>query len=71
MVLEVGQFETIIQADESTFEFEPGKGLGVAVDLGTTTLVTQLVDLGTAKVLAVETALNPQRKYRQRSYFQA
>ena len=63
IVIEVGQFENIIQADETTFEFEPGDGLGVAVDLGTTTLVTQLLDLHTAKVLGVETALNPQGKY--------
>jgi len=63
IVLEVSQFENIIQADETTFEFEPGQGLGVAVDLGTTTLVTQLLDLHSAKVLAVETALNPQGKY--------
>ncbi|MCK5135852.1 MAG: DUF4445 domain-containing protein [Bacteroidales bacterium] len=63
LVLEVGQYETIIQADESDFEFNSGDGLGVAVDLGTTTLVAQLLDLQTAKVLAVETALNPQSQY--------
>ncbi len=63
MVLEVGQFESIIQADETIFEFEPGEGLGVAVDLGTTTLVAQLLDLSTAKVLAMESALNPQGKF--------
>ena len=63
LVLEVGQFETMIQADDSLFSFEPRSGFGVAVDLGTTTLVAQLVDLSTAKVLAVETAMNPQRKW--------
>ena len=63
LVLEVGQFEAMIQADETLFSFEPRPGYGVAVDLGTTTLVAQLVDLSTAKVLAVETALNPQRKW--------
>ena len=63
LVLEVGQFETMIQADESLFSFEPRSGFGVAVDLGTTTLVAQLVDLSTAKVLAVETAMNPQRRW--------
>jgi len=63
LVLEVGQYETMIQADDSLFSFEPRSGKGVAVDLGTTTLVAQLVDLSTAKVLAVETALNPQRRW--------
>ena len=63
LVLEVGQFETMIQADDSLFSFEPRSGFGVAVDLGTTTLVAQLVDLSTAKVLAVETAMNPQRRW--------
>jgi uncharacterized 2Fe-2S/4Fe-4S cluster protein (DUF4445 family) len=63
LVLEVGQYEEMIQADDSLFSFLSRPGYGVAVDLGTTTLVAQLVDLSTAKVLAVETALNPQRKW--------
>jgi uncharacterized 2Fe-2S/4Fe-4S cluster protein (DUF4445 family) len=63
MVLEIGQYETLIQADETPFEFNPGEGLGVAVDLGTTTLVVQLVDLETGHILAVETDLNPQARY--------
>lgn len=61
--LEVGQYEAMIQGDDSIFAFEPRQGIGVAVDLGTTTLVAQLVELSTAKVLAVETALNPQRRW--------
>jgi uncharacterized 2Fe-2S/4Fe-4S cluster protein (DUF4445 family) len=61
--LEVGQYETMIQADESLFSFTSRKGYGVAVDLGTTFLVAQLVDLSTARVLAVETALNPQGRW--------
>ncbi len=61
--LEVGQYEAMIQADDTLFAFEPRQGMGVAVDLGTTTLVAQLVELSTAKVLAVETALNPQRRW--------
>jgi len=62
LVLEVAQYETIIQADETTFEFTPGRGLGIAFDLGTTTLVGQLLDLETGKILAVEKAMNPQLK---------
>lgn len=63
LVLEVGQYEAMIQADDSPFAFESRPGFGIAVDLGTTTLIAQLVDLRTAKVLAVETALNPQRRW--------
>jgi uncharacterized 2Fe-2S/4Fe-4S cluster protein (DUF4445 family) len=63
ITLEIEQFQHIILADESDFEFSPGCGYGVAVDLGTTTLVTQLVDLSDARVLAVETMLNPQGKF--------
>lgn len=63
LLLEVGQYETIIQADETPFEFNPGLGLGMVVDLGTTTLVAQLLDLQSARVLAIETALNPQRRF--------
>jgi uncharacterized 2Fe-2S/4Fe-4S cluster protein (DUF4445 family) len=61
--LDVAQWETTILTDESVFEFTPSSGLGVAVDLGTTTLVAQLLDLATGRVLAVRTALNPQAAY--------
>lgn len=54
LVVEVGQYEAIIQADETPFIFEPGSGFGVALDLGTTTLVAQLIDLKTGHILAVE-----------------
>ena len=63
ITLEIEQFNHLILADETEFEFIPQKGFGVAVDLGTTTLVAQLVDLSTAKVLSVETRLNPQAKF--------
>jgi len=63
ITLEIGQFSHLILADESEFNFTPIEGYGIAVDLGTTTLVAQLIDLSSAKVLAVETMLNPQVKY--------
>ena len=63
ITLEIEQFNHLILADESEFDFCPRNGFGVAVDLGTTTLVTQLVDLTTARVMAVETMLNPQVKF--------
>jgi uncharacterized 2Fe-2S/4Fe-4S cluster protein (DUF4445 family) len=58
--LEVDQWETVILADHSTFQFTPRSGLGIAVDLGTTTIVAQLLDLRSGRVLAVRTAVNPQ-----------
>jgi uncharacterized 2Fe-2S/4Fe-4S cluster protein (DUF4445 family) len=63
ITLEIEQFNHLILADESEFEFIPQIGFGIAVDLGTTTLVAQLIDLSTAKVMAVETMLNPQAKF--------
>ena len=41
----------------------PRPGSGIAIDLGTTTLVAQLVDLQTGAVLGVRTALNPQARH--------
>ncbi|HEX8985701.1 MAG TPA: ASKHA domain-containing protein [Bryobacteraceae bacterium] len=63
LTLEIAQMEAAILADDSAFDFKPRNGLGIAVDLGTTTLVAQLLDLRTARVLAVRTALNPQAAY--------
>ena len=63
ITLEIEQFNHLILADESEFDFSPQSGFGIAVDLGTTTVVVQLIDLSSAKVLAVETMLNPQIRY--------
>ncbi|MEI7422954.1 MAG: ASKHA domain-containing protein [Prolixibacteraceae bacterium] len=63
ITLHIEQFDHLILADETEFEFIPQEGFGVAVDLGTTTIVTQLVDLKTAQILAVETIVNPQVKF--------
>jgi uncharacterized 2Fe-2S/4Fe-4S cluster protein (DUF4445 family) len=63
LTLEIEQFKHLILADESEFEFTPGEGYGIAIDLGTTTVVAQLIHLQTARVLAVETMLNPQSRF--------
>lgn len=63
ITLEVEQFNHLILADESEFDFTPQQGFGIAVDLGTTTLVAQLVDFSSARVMAVETMLNPQVRF--------
>ncbi|MFZ0961445.1 MAG: ASKHA domain-containing protein [Terriglobia bacterium] len=63
LVIELRQWDAAILVDETPFDFEPRPGLGVAVDLGTTTLVAQLLDLTTGRVLAVRTALNSQARF--------
>lgn len=60
LTLELAQWEATILADDTAFAFTPQEGLGVAVDLGTTTLVAQLLDRRSGHVLAVRTALNAQ-----------
>ncbi len=40
-----------------------GNGYGIAVDIGTTTLVVSLIDLSTGQVLGIKKALNPQKPY--------
>lgn len=61
--LEIAQWESNILGDDRSFTFTPEEGLGVAVDIGTTTVVAQLLDLTTGKVLAVRSALNLQAKH--------
>jgi len=52
-----GSFKKIASLDEL---FEP---LGLAIDLGTTTIVVSLISLLTGKLLATASQLNPQTKY--------
>jgi uncharacterized 2Fe-2S/4Fe-4S cluster protein (DUF4445 family) len=61
--IELAQWEAAILTDDSAFEFTPRPGWGIAIDLGTTTLVAQLLDLQTGRVLAVKTALNAQARH--------
>jgi uncharacterized 2Fe-2S/4Fe-4S cluster protein (DUF4445 family) len=63
LVLDIDQWETPILTDHSSFLFTPSEGLGIAIDLGTTTLAAQLLDLQTGHVLAVAASLNPQAVY--------
>jgi uncharacterized 2Fe-2S/4Fe-4S cluster protein (DUF4445 family) len=39
------------------------RGLGIAIDLGTTTIAAQIVDLASGNVLGIETGLNPQARF--------
>jgi len=63
IILEISQFENIILADSSTFDFRPQKGSGIAVDLGTTTVVVQLMNLENGHVLDSVSDINPQVKF--------
>ncbi len=63
ITLEISQFENIILADNSTFEIKPQKGYGIAIDLGTTTVVAQLIHLENGQVLNSVSAINPQAKF--------
>ncbi|MCG3198616.1 MAG: DUF4445 domain-containing protein [Candidatus Omnitrophica bacterium] len=61
--MELGLWRPDVLVDHTRFEFVPRDGHGVAVDLGTTTLAVQLLDLSSGQVLAVQTALNAQAKH--------
>ena len=61
--LEVGQWTMSVLGDSAPLEAGGADGLGIAIDLGTTTIAAQLLDLATAEVLAVRTCLNPQAAF--------
>jgi uncharacterized 2Fe-2S/4Fe-4S cluster protein (DUF4445 family) len=63
ITLEISEFENIILADNSIFEYRPETGFGLAIDLGTTTVVVQLVDLSNSQILDSVSFVNPQLKY--------
>jgi len=61
--LEIAQWSIAVLDDRATVPFEPADGLGAVVDLGTTTLVAQIIDRRTGSVVKVETGLNPQARF--------
>ena len=63
LTLDLAQWEAAILSDDTPFAFTPQQGRGIAVDLGTTTIVAQLLDLQTGHVLGVRTALNAQARH--------
>ncbi|MFO0892688.1 MAG: ASKHA domain-containing protein [Isosphaeraceae bacterium] len=63
VTLEIAQWSVQILDDHARLPFEPSEGFGAVVDLGTTTLVAQLVDRSTGAVAEVETALNVQGRF--------
>lgn len=63
LVLECGQWHMDVLTDDAGLSGEGKSGLGIAIDLGTTTIAAQLIDLATSNVLAVQTDLNPQASF--------
>ncbi len=63
LTLELEQWGHFVLADDRTFEFHPGTGLGIAFDLGSTTIAGQLLDCETGDVLAVQSGRNPQSAF--------
>ena len=61
--VEVRQWQTVILSDDVALAFERREGFGAAVDLGTTTVVVQCVDLSTGEIAGSESALNEQARY--------
>ncbi len=60
LTIDLAQWEATILSDDTPFTFEPAPGLGIAIDLGTTTIVAQLIDRRTGQILGVQSALNSQ-----------
>jgi len=63
LAIECGQWRMDVLSDDSRMMAAGKHGLGIAIDLGTTTIAGQMIDLKSGNVLAVETMLNPQSAY--------
>ncbi len=62
-IIEVAQWEAEILVEHGAMPTSSREGRGLAVDLGTTTMVAQLLDYRSGEVLGVRTARNPQAPY--------
>ena len=63
LVLECGQWHMDVLTDRAAMTGAAKRGLGIAIDLGTTTIAAQMMDMASGNVLAVETELNPQAAF--------
>ncbi len=65
VTVEVEQWSSpvMVLTDEVRLEAEPRAGFGYAIDLGSTTLVAQRVELSTGEVAEVHTAINAQTRH--------
>jgi uncharacterized 2Fe-2S/4Fe-4S cluster protein (DUF4445 family) len=60
LTLQVEQWHTPVLTDSTPLQAGKRRGRGIAVDLGSTTVVAQLVDLSDGRVLDLRTAVNAQ-----------
>ncbi len=65
LVIALEQWDISILADQTQFEFTPRDGFGIAIDVGTTTIAAQLLDMRSGSILAVAGTLNPQAQFGQ------
>jgi len=64
LLVEIEQWSAApVLSDHSKVAYESRHGFGAAIDLGTTTVVVQVVDLESGEIAAVETAWNAQARY--------
>jgi len=63
LTLECRQWRMDVLADDARLASAGRRGFGIAIDLGTTTIAAQLIDLAAGSVLRVETDLNPQAAF--------
>lgn len=63
LVLECRQWQMDVLADNSALAGAGKVGLGIAIDLGTTTIAAQMIDMATGSVLGVASELNPQATF--------
>jgi uncharacterized 2Fe-2S/4Fe-4S cluster protein (DUF4445 family) len=63
LVLECEQWRMDVLTDNSSLTAMGRSGLGIAIDLGTTTIAAQIIDMASGNVLGVETELNSQAAY--------
>ena len=61
--LRVEQWSMPVLGDDTAVARSANRGLAVAIDLGSTTIVAQLLDLESGEVLGIKTALNPQAAF--------
>ncbi len=59
----IDRSDCVVQTDSSYFNISPEEGYGIAIDLGSTTLAAQLVNLQNGYIEAEQTALNPQSTF--------
>lgn len=59
----IDRSDCVVQTDNTYFNISPEDGYGIAVDLGSTTLAAQLVNLQNGHIEAEQTALNPQSAF--------